>query len=124
LLGVIIASGAVGIAFVVLQAVTLRHYRALPIARVDVARAPDGVYPGSATCGVDYGVDVTLRGGRIERVEVTRNRDVQYARIAETVTDRMVAEQTPTVDVITGATTSSVCLMRATEAALRTAAAR
>jgi uncharacterized protein with FMN-binding domain len=51
-------------------------------------------------------------------VGVVQNRDSEYARFAEGIIPRVIEKQSPDVDGITGATTTSKCLMKAIETAL------
>jgi uncharacterized protein with FMN-binding domain len=114
----VLAAGGIGIAFSVWNGLQLRGYRRMQIRDVPARELADGTYRGRASCGIDYIVDVTVRDGRLEAIEPVERRASRYARLAEAVLPRIVAAQTPGVDAITGATTSSKCLMRATESAL------
>jgi len=114
----VVGLGAVGAAAGVFQALQLRAFRALPIAAVTPAGRADGAYRGEASCGYDYEVEARLAGGRLVALRALRNRDAHYAQIAEAVFPRIIAAQRPRVDAITGATTTSRCLMRATQDAL------
>ena len=60
-----------------------------------------------------------MRGGKITGARATRNLDNHYAQIAEAVLLRIERAQTTDVDAITGATTTSKCLMAAASDALR-----
>jgi len=98
----------------------LEGYRQMPIESPDLTRVPDGLHRGSATyAGFQYVVEVEVEGSCITAVNVIQNRESHYARFAEAVLERMVRDQTPSVDGITGATTTSKCLMKAAEAALK-----
>lgn len=118
----ILSAGAV--AFSILGYVNLAQYRNLDIADIGASAAPDGHYRGEADCGFVYVVEVQVQSRSITAIDVIENRDAHYARLAEAVTSRMIAAQTPRVDAITGATTTSKCLMRAAENALTRAASR
>ncbi len=98
-----------------------KEIRRMPIADVDVTQIPDGVYRGAFTYGgggFTYIVDATVAGGRIIAVHVVRNRDTPHARKAEGVIPKIVAADSPAVDAVTGATTTSKALMKAVENAL------
>ncbi len=116
-------AGLTGCALSIAGHVNLRHYRSLPIEGVSGRGLPDGVYDGSFDCGFEYEVAVHIRDRRIESIKVLQNREAHYAQIAEAVLLRIVERQTPAVDAITGATTTSKCLMRAVQNALKTATA-
>jgi uncharacterized protein with FMN-binding domain len=96
--------------------------RRMPIADVDATHLPDGVYRGAFTYGsgggFTYIVDTTVAGGRIIAVHVVRNRDTPHARKAEGVIPKIVAADSPAVDAVAGATTTSKALMKAVENAL------
>jgi len=97
----------------------LESYRNMEIKTPDLAQIPDGSYTGSVSySGFEYAVEVRIAEHRIERAEVIENRDSDYARFAEGVIQRIIEKQSPDVDGITGATTTSKCLMKAVETAL------
>lgn len=103
----------------VLNALSLRRYRDMPIAHVEPDSLPDGLYRGEAadrsfTCEVQ----VTLRDGMITSVETVKSRRGLYSRYAQGVFERVLNQQTPNVDTITGATTTSKVLLKAIEDAL------
>lgn len=106
------------------NACVLRRYRAMEIPMIDPARLPDGRYSGVFTCDTDYEVALTVRAGEIVDADVVRSRESRYARLAQAVLPRIVAAQSPAVDAITGATTTSKCLMRAAAQALESQSSR
>ncbi len=96
-----------------------RRVRAMPIGDVNLATVSDGAHRGTFTYGgFTYEVETVVRDGRIERVRVLQNRDSRYAKMAVGVADRIVARQTPNVDAVSGATTTSKALMKAVENSL------
>lgn len=103
----------------VMQSVTLNKYRNMPIMDSNLSVVPDGKYKGEFDYGFVYKVNVTVSDHRIIKIEVIQNRDSQYARFAEGVLPRIIQDQNANVDTITGATTTSKCLMKAVENALR-----
>lgn len=111
-------SGALGIAFAAVNATMLHGFRTMPVHAPPVSELADGRYAGRARCGADYAVEAEISQGRITALHVTENRSAHYAKIAEAVTQRVLAAQAVEVDSITGATTSSRCLMLATANAL------
>lgn len=97
----------------------LESYRNMEISSPDMARVPDGIHKGTVTyAGFEYVVDVNVDESRIRGIEIVQNRDSHYARFAEGIVTRVIELQTPNVDGITGATTTSKCLMKAIEIAL------
>mgnify|MGYP002640520621 CR=1 FL=1 len=97
----------------------LESYRNMSINSPDLTQIRDGEYPASVSySGFEYGVLVKIQDQVITAVEIVKNRDSDYARFAEGVIPRIIKHQTPNVDGITGATTTSKCLMKAVEQAL------
>ena len=100
----------------------LARVRAMPINDVDLAGAADGSYPGEFTYGkFKYVVMTTIHRQRITGIDVMANRKEWHARKAEDVIPRIIEAQTPNVDAVTGATTTSKALMKAVEESLHKA---
>ena len=114
----VVSLAIIGAGFAVFNFVTLQRYRTMPIPPVAITELPDGSYAGAAACGYEYAVEVGIDGGRVSSIDVTKNRDSHYAQFAEGVLPRIVATQRVEVDAITGATTTSRCLMKAVANAL------
>ena len=51
-------------------------------------------------------------------IEILQNRDTKHAKLSEGVIYEMIKKQTPNVDAISGATTTSKALMKAVENSL------
>jgi uncharacterized protein with FMN-binding domain len=101
----------------------IRAVRVMRINNVDISRVRDGSYEGSFSYGsFNYLVRTTVKKNRIVKVEILKNRDTKYARMAERVAERVLEKQTPDVDAITGATTTSKALLKAIEYSLSGAA--
>jgi len=116
---------SIGAAFAVLNHVRLEKIRALPIERAAPSTRADGTWRGSIDdCGIPYEVDVTLAAGRIKSIVATRTDNNQYAQLGAAILPRIIAAQSPDVDAITGATTTSHCLSRAVGHALHDAPPR
>ena len=100
-----------------------RTVQAAKVEHVDLARVPDGSYEGEFG---DFLVRVKARvkvaGGRIEAVEIVEQHSGPGYEAKETV-DRILAAQSPVVDVVSGATGSSKCIMAAVSRALQSAPA-
>jgi uncharacterized protein with FMN-binding domain len=116
IVGLLIIGGVVN---TVMTMRTLQKYRRMEIAHADVATLADGVYRGEAEVGsFTYKAEVTVQNHRITDVQFLDQRDSPYARYAEGVAPKMIAAQSPNVDTVTGATTTSKALMKAVEQAL------
>ena len=96
----------------------LYHFRHLPIGAVDLSQVEDGQYTGRADYGFDYEVRVQVNDHHIKSIEIVRNRDSFYARLAEGVTRKIIRAQKIDIDTVTGATTTSKVLIKAVENAL------
>ncbi|MCU0846370.1 MAG: FMN-binding protein [Spirochaetes bacterium] len=97
----------------------IKRAREMPIKKINPAVKPDGKYRGAFTYGgFTYEVEVVLKGGVIRDILVLKNRDTEYARLAEGVTGRIRKSNSLDVDAVTGATTTSKALMKAVENAL------
>ncbi|NQT64327.1 MAG: FMN-binding protein [Candidatus Marinimicrobia bacterium] len=97
----------------------LESYRNMEIGNPDLTQVPDGIHRGSVSySGFEYSVAVKVHESMIVGVGIVQNRDSEYARFAEGIIPRVIAKQSPDVDGITGATTTSKCLMKAIEIAL------
>jgi len=94
----------------------------MDIAHVDPATVPDGAYTGEFPFRQKYmyRVRVTVKSGRIENIEVLENgTENEYAQKGLGVIPRMLQEQSPEVDAVSGATVSSKALMKCVEKALK-----
>jgi len=97
----------------------LETYRNMEINSPDLRQVSDGTYQGAATyAGFEYVVDVRVDTHQITTLQVVANRESPYAGYAEGIIPRVLRAQSPDVDGITGATTSSKMLMKAIESAL------
>ncbi|MBT3229208.1 MAG: FMN-binding protein [Candidatus Marinimicrobia bacterium] len=97
----------------------LESYRNMSISSPDLTKVPDGIHRGSVKySSFEYTVAVKVNQSRIMGVGIVQNRDSDYARFAEGIIPRVLKKQSPNVDGITGATTTSKCLMKAIEIAL------
>ncbi len=81
----------------------------------------DGVFEGSAVgYGGDVVVSVTIEEGFIEDVSIVSAKDEDAAWLKEAIVllDQIVVEQTPAIDVVTGATYTSTGILNATKNAI------
>ncbi|HET7839229.1 MAG TPA: FMN-binding protein [Rectinemataceae bacterium] len=93
--------------------------RAMRIGHPVLSSLPDGRRPGTFSYGgFTYEVAVTISGGRMAAIDILKNRGTKPARMAEGVIPRILEAQSPDVDAVSGATTTSKALMKAVENAL------
>lgn len=96
----------------------------IPIADLSLADAADGTYEGSYSAfPVSAKVEVTLADHRITEIDLTEHRTGQ-GQDAEVLPDAVVAAQSLDVDIVSGATYSSVVILKAIEDALVSAGAK
>ncbi|WP_456409126.1 FMN-binding protein [Caldithrix abyssi] len=119
---IIISSGLIiGALLIVgntMQYLQLNHYRHLPLSEITLTQVADGIYPGRANYGFEYEVRVHVKNHAIENIEILKNRDSFYARLAEGIKHKIIRAQQIHIDAVTGATTTSKILMKAVEDAL------
>jgi uncharacterized protein with FMN-binding domain len=97
----------------------LVNVRNMSIGSPPIGEIPNGAYRGAYAYGsFEYVVEVSIADGRIMGIKAIANRDTSHARSAEGVFPRIIDAQTPDVDAVTGATTTSKALMKAVENAL------
>ena len=85
---------------------------------VDIAGVADGAYTGEFDAGFVYArVQVTVRGGVLEQVEILEHKNGRGAS-AESILQDMAERQDVYVDTVSGATNSSLVLEKAVENAL------
>jgi uncharacterized protein with FMN-binding domain len=83
---------------------------------VNLKEYADGVYVGSfAYNRFEYVVSTTVQAHRYKDIVVVENRDTERAQMAEAVVERVVEYQTLFVDAVTGATNTSMALLKAIE---------
>lgn len=97
----------------------MRQARTLEVETPDLARLEDGVYRGEWSIPpVTAGVEVTMEDGRIAAVQLVRH-DHGLGGGAESLPRAVVESQSLGLDVVSGATVSSKCILKAVETALR-----
>ncbi len=99
----------------------LKETLALPIEAVDLSNIPDGAYTGVYDCyRWTSEVKVTVKGHAITGIEVVKGQSGRDD-IRQELTDRILQEQTPAVDAVSGATADSKAFLKAVENALLSA---
>lgn len=93
--------------------------RQMDIQNVDISKIQDGEYRGSFSySGFDYVVKTIINNQKIISIQILHNRDSKHARRAEGVIAEILQKQTPNVDAVSGATTTSKAIMKAVENSL------
>jgi uncharacterized protein with FMN-binding domain len=84
----------------------------------DLSEVADGAWKGSYSAGlVKVEVEVVVAAHRIESVRILKHRTGK-GKPAERIVDSVVAAQSLQVDLVSGATASSKCILKAIETAL------
>jgi uncharacterized protein with FMN-binding domain len=102
----------------------IEQIKSMDISYVDPATVPDGEYIGEFPFRKRYlyRVKVTVKSGRIADIEVLENgTENEYAEKGLGVIPRILREQSPEVDAVSGATVASKALMKCVEKALKKA---
>jgi uncharacterized protein with FMN-binding domain len=119
---VVIATGSSGALLTILLALLqynqLKYYRQLPVRDIAITTLPDGDYQGRVHYNDDYQVQVFVKEQTIRDIKILNPRDNFYARLAENVRLKVLAQQKVNVDAVSGATTTSKVLLKAMEKAL------
>ena len=102
----------------------VEQIKSMDISHVDPATVPDGEYTGEFPFRQRYlyRVKVIVKSGRIADIEVLENgTENEYAEKGLGVIQRILREQSPEVDAVSGATVTSKALMKCVEKALKKA---
>ena len=102
----------------------IEQIKSMDISYVDPATVPDGEYTGEFPFRQRYlyRVKVTVKSGKIADIEVLENgTENEYAEKGLGVIPRILREQSPKVDAVSGATVTSKALMKCMEKALKKA---
>ncbi len=97
----------------------LEEMQALVIGEVDL-NIPDGIYQGTFE-GYRWSntVAVTVEDQRILSVDVVEEHSFHRQQLVDELSNRIIEQQTPQVDVVSGATVSSKAFLKAVENALQ-----
>jgi uncharacterized protein with FMN-binding domain len=80
----------------------------------------DGIYNGEAKNGpVKVEAEVTIQNQRIADIKLTKHRNWKGEAAEEVIPQKIIDEQSTSVDAVSGATASSTAIMNAVEAAIR-----
>lgn len=95
-----------------------KNISAIEIAGIDADRLKDGLYEGEYDAGYIYAkVRVAVENGRIKDIKILEH-DHERGKAAEAIIDRIIEQQSTRVDAVTGATNSSLVIVKAIENAL------
>jgi uncharacterized protein with FMN-binding domain len=107
-----------GIAFSIRARQMIKVFESADIEDVDLTHIADGVYAGEfGEFLVNVKLEVTIKDHKITEINIIDQRSSPDHEARETV-DRILEAQSPKVDVVTGATGSSMCIMLAVQKAL------
>lgn len=94
------------------------EFEAIDIEGIDLSSMANGTYEGSYdTSLVKATVAVTVDENRITGIKIVRHEN-GMGKKAETIVDRVIKAQTTRVDVVSGATGSSLVILKAIEEAV------
>lgn len=88
------------------------------ITTLDLSKINDGVYSGSySNFVVSFNLDVTIKNHKITKITI-KDKSCAKGYEAYGTIDRIIKAQSPKVDAVTGASSSSRCIMIAVDRAL------
>lgn len=97
----------------------MKIVRNMDIQDIDLKKIDDGEYIGSFSySNFEYKVKTIIRDHKIKDIIILQNRDTKHSKRAEGVIPRIIKRQTPDVDAVSGASTTSKALMKAVENSL------
>lgn len=122
---VVVLVALLGVAYMFQLSYEATAALAVTIEPIDFSSIHEGHYIGEYRLGLTkYKVEVEVYNRRITGVEIISNRNNRYARMAaEGIIERVVARGNVSVDTVSGATTSSIGILKAIEQALKHAPA-
>jgi uncharacterized protein with FMN-binding domain len=88
----------------------------------DIRDKPDGVYRGGYDLSgtpIKVTLDVTVQNQNITAISIVRHACSPIGKKAEKITERIVENQSLNVDAVSGATGSSIAILKAVENALK-----
>jgi len=83
---------------------------------------PDGIYFGEYSVSgtpVKVTLNVTVQNSKIIAIDLIEHRRSPIGKKAETILERIIEEQNLKIDAVSGATASSIAILKAVENALR-----
>lgn len=105
--------------FGIMGTIDLNKLKDMPVKDSTLQDKPDGIYEGAFEGGGNlYSVQVELKDEQIIQIESQNDEDSKYEKFSQPILERIIQQQNANVDAITGATTTSKCVMKAVENAL------
>lgn len=102
----------------ILRCLVSEAVKDISISDIDLENVGDGAYTGEYSAPpVSVTVQVTVANHRISNIEILRH-DNGLGSKAEKITDKIIGQQSLDVDAVSGATLSSVCILKAVENAV------
>ena len=96
----------------------LEELMAIEIENVELSQVADGTYSGAyKQFPIDVEVSVMIRDGKIQDIDILKHINGK-GKDGEKVIERVMSEQSLEVDTVTGATYSSIVILKAIEQAL------
>ena len=98
------------------------NFRNITVQTPDLTRVADGTYRGFYDLSgtpVRVTLDVNVQNHRITSIEIIEHRRSPIGRRAENIIETVVERQNLEIDAVSGATASSVAILKAIENALR-----
>lgn len=87
--------------------------------KINISDIPDGVYIGEYDVDFIYAkVEATVKNGEVSNINILEHRH-ERGETAEAIINKIVKEQKIDVDIISGATNSSIVIKKAVENALK-----
>ena len=87
--------------------------------KINISDIPDGVYIGEYDVDFIYAkVEATVKNGEVSNINILEHRH-ERGETAEAIINKIVEEQKIDVDIISGATNSSIVIKKAVENALK-----
>jgi uncharacterized protein with FMN-binding domain len=97
-------------------------YKSITAKTPDLSLLPDGIYQGVfdlTGTPVKVTLDVTIQANRITNIKIIKHSCSPIGKKAESIIDRVIEKQSLEVDVVSGATGSSISILKAVENALQ-----
>lgn len=120
LAALVFVSGIVFAVFLVFSGFekNLEELKKIPVTDVDLTQVSDGTYKGSYSYSpVSAEVEVTVKDHKITKIDILSH-DTGFGKKAEAITGEVIEKGTLKVDAVSGATHSSIVILKAIENAL------
>ncbi len=97
----------------------LGYIKNMNVSEVDLSTVPDGTYSGSFRRGRwVYNVEVTVRDHKIHSISLGEGMGTMAGEINDKIIAEILAQQSPKIDAVSGATVTTKALAKAVENAL------